>query len=60
MKEGHCELKKNLGLIDYVPDDSSTSIKGKIYRSRKEDFEKNKTKGGKKTKRSKKLKKTGV
>jgi len=51
------QIKEELGLIDYVPDDSSTSIKGKIYRSRKKDFEKNKTKGGKKTKRSKKTKK---
>ena len=56
-KRRTAQIKDELGLVDYVPDDRSNSIKGKKYRISKERFEKNKTKGGKKAKRRNKTKK---
>jgi hypothetical protein len=46
------EIKDELGLIGLVPDDRMKSIKGKEYRSLKNEFEKKKTRGGNKTKKN--------
>ena len=46
------KIKDELGLIGIVPDDRLNSIIGKEYRSVKKEFEKKKTRGGKKTKKN--------
>lgn len=52
------QIKNELSDIDYVPEDRQNSVKGKTYRTLRDEFNKRKEIGGKKKNKTKKYRKT--
>jgi hypothetical protein len=52
------QIKNELSNIDYVPEDRQNSVKGKTYRTIRDEFNKRNKIGGKKKNKTKKYKKT--